>query len=165
MDEKRRGTTATIGVTTGRQEVLVNTIQAAVAEAVADQEERAQIAVQRPARKRAAMSVFFLVILLGFIASGLYSYFEIREMTVPLDEELGVEADAAGLHLYSVAMRLERFKQENGHYPVALDRMGLPADEALKYKMISDTEYSMEYISDNVSRSFHSSHPPSQLLQ
>ena len=165
MDEKRRGTTATIGVTTGRQEVLVNTIQAAVAEAVADQEERAQIAVQRPARTRAAMSVFFLVNLQGFIDSGHYSYLEIREMTVPLDEELGVEADAAGLHLYSVAMRLERFKQENGHYPVALDRMGLPADEALKYKMISDTEYSMEYISDNVSRSFHSSHPPSQLLQ
>ena len=165
MDDKRRGATATAGVTTGRQEVLVDTIEAAVAEAVADQTERALVVAQKPAKRRISMSVFLLVVLLGFIGSSFYSYFEIKEMTLPLDEELGVEADAAGLHLYSIAMRLERFSEENGHYPATLERMGLPADEALKYKMISDTEYSLEYASENVSRSFHSGHPPSQLLQ
>lgn len=164
MDEKRRSATATAGAVTDRQEVLVGTIQKAVAEAVADQEERALKAVEKPAKKRGLMSAFLLVVLLGFIASSFYSYFEIREMALPLDEELGVEADAAGVHLYSVSMRLERFKAENGHYPASLDRMGLPADEALKYKMVSDTEYKLEYSSGGITRSFHSDQPPSRLL-
>ena len=165
MAGKRRGATATAGVTTGRQEVLVDTIHAAVAEAVADQEERALVVAQKPAKRRALMSVFLLVVLLGFIASSFYSYFEIREMTLPLDEQLGIEADAAGVHLYSIAMRLERFSEQNGHYPASLDRMGLPADEALKYRMISDTEYSIEYASGGIARFFHSGQPPSQLLE
>jgi hypothetical protein len=165
MDEKRRGATATAGAVTDKQETLVGTIEAAVAEAVADQEERALRAAQKPAKKRGSMSAFLIVVLLGFIASGLYSYFEIREMALPLDEELGVEADAVGLHLYSISTRLERFKAENGHYPASLGIIGLPADESLQYKMISDTEYRLEYSSDGVSRSFHSSQPPSQLLE
>lgn len=165
MDEKRRVATVTPARTSGGQETMVDTIQAAVAEAVADQEERLLKASQEPAKKRSAMSVFLLVVLLGFIGSSLYSFFEIREMALPLDEEFGVEAEAAGVHLYSVAVRLERFKEENGHYPASLDRAGLPEDQTLTYKMISDTEYSMEFASDGVSRAYHSSQPPTQLLQ
>jgi hypothetical protein len=165
MDERRKSATATAGMTVRRQEALVNTIQAAVAEAVADHEERALIAAQSPAKKRASMSAFLLVVLVGFLASGLYSYFEIRKMGTPIDEELGMEVEAAGMHLYSVAMRLEQFKQENGHYPASLDRMGLPVDETLEYKMISDTEYSMTFTCDNITRSFHSGQPLSRLLQ
>ncbi len=165
MDGKRRGGTATAGVTTDRQEVLVDTIHAAVAEAVADQEERVQVATQKPAERRNPMPIFLLIVLIGFIASSFYSYFEIREMTLPLDEQLGVEDHAAGVHLYSIAMRLERFSEENGHYPVSLDRVGLPEDEALKYRVISDTEYSIEYTSGGIARSFHSGQSPSQLLE
>jgi len=165
MDEKRRVATVTPARASGNQEALVDTIQAAVAEAVADQEERLVRTLQDPPKKRSSMSVFLLVVLLGFIGSSLYSFFEIREMALPLDEELGVEIEAAGVHLYSVAMRLESFKEENGHYPASLNKAGLPEDQTLTYRMISDTEYSMEYASDGVSRSYHSSQPPTRLLQ
>jgi hypothetical protein len=164
MDEKRRGATATAG-TTYRRETLVGTIENAVAEAVADQEERALREAEKPVKKRKSISAFLLVVLLGFVASSLYSYFEIREMAMPLDKELGVEVGAAGVHLYSVATRLERFKAQNGHYPVSLERMGLPEDNALVYSMISDTEYSLAYTWDGITRTFHSGQSPSQLLE
>jgi len=164
MDEKRRVAMATARVTEGRQEVLVDRIQAAVAEAVADQEERVLVTIHEPATKRSAMSVLLLVVLVGFIVTGLYSYLEIRKMSLPLDRELGVEAAAAGVHLYSIAMQLEHFREVNGHYPVSLDRMGLPVDGALQYTRISDTEYGMEYAADGMALSFRSTQPLSQLL-
>jgi hypothetical protein len=164
MNERRRAAMTTPGAPTEQQEVLVDSIQEAVAEAVADQEERASKARERPAKKRSSTSTFLLVVLLGFVASGFYSYFEIRKMAVPLDEELGVEAEAVGVHLYSVSMRIDRFKGENGHYPASLDRAGIPADEALTYKMISDTEYSLTYSSEGITHTYHSNQPPSQLL-
>jgi hypothetical protein len=165
MSDRRRGATATAGAATEQQEILVGTIQEAVAEAVADREERALKAAEKPAKGHSTASAFLLVVLLGFIASGFYSYFEIREMAMPLDEELGVEAEAVGVHLYSIAMRLEGFRAENGHYPASLERAGIPADAALKYKMVSDSEYSLAYSSDEITRTHSSSQPPSHLLQ
>lgn len=165
MDERRRGATATVGVKTDRQEQLVSTIKAAVAEAVADRDERELEELREASKKKSSISVFLLVVLLGFIASGVYCFFEIRAMSVPLDQEMGVEADAAGVHLYSIAMRLEQFKQENGHYPASLERMGLPLDEALQYNMISSTEYSMKYASDDIVLTYNSTQPASQLLK
>jgi hypothetical protein len=85
-------------------------------------------------------------------------------MSVPLDEAMGNEAEAAGVHLYSVAMRLEGFRQETGHYPASLDRIGIPLDGSLTYNLVSDTEYSIQYSSDDVVRTYHSSQPASKLL-
>jgi hypothetical protein len=164
MDERPLGGTATAGVKRHRQEQLVKTIKAAVAEAVADKEERESEELRKAAKRKPSMSAFLVVVLLGFVASGLYCYFEIRAMSVPLDQEMGMEADAVGVHLYSVAMQLERFKQENGHYPDSLQRLGLPLEQALKYSLISDNEYSMQYVSEEVVRSYDSSQPESELL-
>jgi len=165
MIERRRGATATAGVGTDGQETLVDTIQEAVAEAVADREERALKAAEKPAKKRGSSSAFLLVVLLGFVASCFYSYFEIREMAVPLDQELGVEAEAVGVHLYSVSVRLGRFMAENGHYPASLDRAGIVPDEATEYRLISDSEYSLVYSSDGITRTYNSNQAPSQLLE
>jgi hypothetical protein len=165
MDEKRRGATATTEVKTDRQEQIACTIKAAVAQAVAKSEERELKELREASRKKPSISAFLLVVLLGFIASGIYCFFEMQAMSVPLDEEMGVEADAAGVHLYSIAVRLERFKQENGHYPASLDLMDLPPDEALQYSMISDGEYSIKYVSGHIVRTHYSTESASQLLR
>ena len=164
MHEKRRGGTATAGTRTQPRERIEDTIRAAVAEAVADREERETSESQRSAKHSSWMSAFFVVVLLGFIASGLYCFFEIREMSVPLDEAMGTEAEAVDVHLYSVVMRLEDFKEEAGHYPVSLDRLGIPVEGNLKYNLVSGAEYHLQYVSDDVVRTYHSNQPASRLL-
>jgi hypothetical protein len=164
MDDRRRSGTAVATTKTDPQEPFVATIKAAVAEAVAKKEERdAEEARAKPA-KASSTTAFMVVILLAFIASGLYAFFEIRAMGVPLDEEMGVQTEAVGVHLYSIAMRLDRFYGENGHYPASLDLVGIPRDKALEYVLVSPERYQLKYTSRGISRIYKSEQPAAALL-
>jgi hypothetical protein len=164
MDDRRRNGTAVATTKTDPQEPLVDTIKAAVAEAVAKKEEQeAEEARARPGRK-SSTTAFLTVILLAFIASGLYAFFEIRAMSIPLDEELGVEDDAVGVHLYSIGVRLDRYNRENGHYPASLDLVGVPADQSLEYTLARDNQYQMKYTSNGIIRIYRSQYPLTSLL-
>lgn len=165
MDDRRRGSTAVVGTRTGRREELAATIKAAVAEAVSEKELREQEEARKKPGKRSLASAFLVVVLLGFAASGLYAYFEVRTMSVPLEEEMGLEAGAVGVHLYSMAVRLDAFRQENGHYPSTLDLAGIPADESLEYTLLSGGEYNLRYRHGDILRTYRSTHPPSTLLR
>jgi hypothetical protein len=164
MDDKRRSATAVAGARVNRQEELVSTIKAAVAEAVAEREERQLEELTAKPKKTQSALAFLIVVLLGFVGSGLYAYFEMKAMSVPLEEELGMENEAVGVHLYSVAIRLERFKQENGHYPASLSLVGVPADKSLEYTLVSADEFRLVYTDKNLTRTYSSTHPSTSLL-
>jgi hypothetical protein len=165
MDDRRKGSTAVARTRVGQQEELVDTIKAAVSKAVAEREERAAEEEEREKhKKRSLLPAFFVVVLIGFIASALYAFFEMRAMSTPLEEELGIETSAVGVHLYSIAVRLEQFNQENGHYPASLRLAGLPDDESLEYTLVSPDTYRMKYDHQGVMVNYRSTQPPTTLL-
>jgi hypothetical protein len=164
MDNRKRSATAVARAKTAAPEDLADSIRAAVAEAVAEKEVREAEELARKPKPQSSTPVFFIVVLVAFIASALYAFLEIRSMSTPLEKELGVEADAAGVHLYSIAVRLEQFNKENHHYPSSLGLAGIPSDGSLDYTLLNNSSYRIEYKEDGVDRTYRSTQPPEILL-
>jgi hypothetical protein len=113
-------------------------------------------------RRRALMLA--AAALAAFASSAAYNYVR----AVGAERELHLTRaeleSSAGSYLFHVALRLERFRMEQGVYPEELARIGNVHDPSLTYQLHSDTQYTLVYRVDGQTHTYTSSQPLSELV-
>jgi hypothetical protein len=145
-------------------EELVDTVKEAVAEALAEREERKERTLEEEHASRSRPPLVLMVVLVLFLASCLYNYLGMCQLRRPLEVSRAQQIEAVNVHLYGIRARLEQHFAANGFYPANLGELDIPADQTLKYILLAADEYALEYSKGDLTRYYSSKEPPGVLL-